>query len=159
MSTRVFNNLGLRRNFIGLRVIIYLLFEFPVDLLSVVLLLFRITGASQSFGLGLWSSSRRWLVDGRAFGLYGFYGLFFLLFNNVAEDIIEYEVAIWLLSKNERLDELAVRCCFIGHLPNDLDYDILERLLRINVGNANFTIRNVELFDAFVNGLQVVGQR
>lgn len=42
---------------------------------------------------------------------------------------------------------------FVRRFPNDLDDDVVERRLRVYVGDADFTILEVKLPDTLLDGL------
>lgn len=79
--------------------------------------------------------------------------LLFSLLSEVPEDVIEDEVAIGLLSKDKGLDESLVRLAFVGDLANDLDDDVRVGALRIDVGDPDLGVLEVELFDSVVDRL------
>lgn len=75
------------------------------------------------------------------------------LLGEVSEDIVEDEVAIGLLSKNEGLRKALVRLALVGDLANDLDNDVGIGALGIDIGNADFGVVEVKVLDAVVDSL------
>jgi hypothetical protein len=105
-------------------------------------------------GLGLFGGRRRRLlhaVGGRNVVL----GLLVLLgiLSKEAEDVIEDEVAIGLLGEDEGLRKASVRQALVGDFANDLDDDIGVGALRVDVGDADFGVLEVQLLDAILDGL------
>jgi hypothetical protein len=70
-----------------------------------------------------------------------------------AEDVIEDEVAIGLLGEDEGLRKASVRQALVGDFANDLDDDIGVGALRVDVGDADFGVLEVQLLDAILDGL------
>jgi hypothetical protein len=77
-------------------------------------------------------------------------GLIFFL-NQVTEDVIEHKVAIGLSCEHERLSELAVRLTTVAELTDDLDDNVGVGSLRIDVGDADFAIGQVELSNLVID--------
>lgn len=77
-----------------------------------------------------------------------------LLFDDVAEDVVENEVAVGLGCEDESLGELAVRLRLVGDLADDLDDDVGVGGLRVDVGDADLALVEVELFYPVVDGLR-----
>jgi hypothetical protein len=75
------------------------------------------------------------------------------LVGQVAEDIIEDKVAVGLLCENESLHKPLVRLALVGDLTNDLDDNVGIGALRVDVGNADLGIVEVEVLDPFVDSL------
>ncbi len=78
------------------------------------------------------------------------------LFIDVTKDVVEYEIACWLLCKDEGLYEFLELRRFVGGLADNLDDNIFERGLRIDVGYTYFTILEVEFSDALLDGLRLL---
>lgn len=81
--------------------------------------------------------------------------LFLLLriLSKVAEDIVEDEVAVGLLGENEGLHESLVWLTPVGDLADDLNDNVGVGALRVDVGNTNFGLVEVEILDPLVYGL------
>ncbi len=77
------------------------------------------------------------------------------LVGKVTEDVVEDEVAVGLLGEDEGLDEALVGLALVGDLTNDLDDDVGIGALRIDVGDADLGVLELELLDALVDGLDV----
>ena len=75
---------------------------------------------------------------------------------DVSEDVIKDKVSGWLLSENEGLDELLELGRLVGGLTNDLDDNVVEGSLRVNVGDTDFAVLEVQLLDALLDGLQKI---
>ena len=75
------------------------------------------------------------------------------LLSKVAEDVIEDEVAVGLLGKDKGLDKALVRLALVGDFTNYLDHDVGIGALRIDVGNANLGVLEIQLLDTFVDCL------
>ena len=127
-----------------------LLLDLLVNLGGILLDSNRILRAGQSLVLGLLNSSRGRLLDSG--GLLGCLGLILLL-DDVAEDVVQDEVAVGLSGKDESLGELLVGGRLVGNLADDLDDDVVIRGLRIDIGDANLALGKVKLLDALVDGL------
>ena len=79
---------------------------------------------------------------------------FFLFLSDVAEDVVENKVSVGLASEDEGLGELAVGQRLVRDFTDDLDDDVLVGGLRVDVGDADLAVLEVELFDAVVDGLR-----
>lgn len=79
-----------------------------------------------------------------------------LLFNDVAEDVVEDEVTICLTSENESLGELLVWLRLVRDLTDDLDDDVGVGGLRVDIGYTNLAISKVEVLDVLVDSLVYV---
>jgi hypothetical protein len=71
----------------------------------------------------------------------------------VAEDVVEDEIAVGLRRKDEGLHELAGRHAAGGHGTNHLNDDVVTGVLRVNVCNADFAVGEGNLLDAVVDSL------
>ena len=92
--------------------------------------------------------SRRGLLSVLAFLLV------LILLLDVSEDVIEYEITIGLFCKYEGLSEFALRLGLVRDLANDLDDNVAPRTLRVDVGDTNFAILDVEVLDLLADGLR-----
>ncbi len=72
---------------------------------------------------------------------------------DVSEDVIENKVSGGLLGKNEGLAEFLKLCRFVGGFADDLNNDVVERSLRVNVRDPDFTVLEVKFTNAFLNSL------
>ena len=71
-----------------------------------------------------------------------------------AEDIVEDEVAVWLLCKEEGLDKFPPRLAMVGHLADDLDDDAtVGRRLGIDGVDEDFTVLEANRCDLCMNFL------
>jgi hypothetical protein len=75
------------------------------------------------------------------------------LLGKVAEDVVEDEIAVGLLGKDKGLDEALVGLALVGDFANDLDDDIGIGALRVDVGDTDLGVLEVELLDALIDGL------
>lgn len=100
--------------------------------------------------LGLLNSSRGRLLDSG--GLLGCLGLVLLL-DDVAENVVQDEIAVGLSGENESLGELLVGGRLVGNLADNLDDNVVIRGLRIDIGDANLALGEVKFLDALVDGL------
>lgn len=80
------------------------------------------------------------------------------LLSEVAEDVVEDEVAVGLLGEDESLREALVRLALVRDLTDDLDDDVGVGTLRIDVRNADLGVMEVEILDAVVDSLSTHGQ-
>lgn len=91
-------------------------------------------------------------------GLAGLTGRFFILNGLLlqeAEDVIEDKIAIWLLCKEESLDELLPRLTAIAHLANDLDDNTTRRRsLRIHRMDEDLAVLETDGENFVVNFLR-----
>lgn len=79
-----------------------------------------------------------------------------LLFNDVAEDVVENKVTICLTSENESLGELLVWLRLVRDLTDDLDDDVGVGGLGVDVGYTNLAISEIEVLDVLVDSLVYV---
>ena len=79
--------------------------------------------------------------------------LLLVFIENVAEDVVEDEVAGLLRGEDEGLGELAVRGGLVRNLAKDLKQDVVAGVLSVDVGDANLGVLVLELLDAFTDGL------
>jgi len=116
----------------------------------------RVVGARQALRLRLSSSRCGLLVTTSDCGrvLYFIVDQFFLFLSDVAEDVVENKVSVGLASEDEGLGELAVGQRLVRDFTDDLDDDVLVGGLRVDVGDADLAVLEVELFDAVVDGLR-----
>ena len=90
-------------------------------------------------------------------GLRGKLGLLLItlfdgFFLQEAEDVVEDEVAVWLLGEEEGLDELFPRVAVVRHLSDDLNDDTaVGRRLRINRVNEHLAVLEANLRDLVVD--------
>jgi hypothetical protein len=128
-----------------------LLFKLLIDLLGCVLGDNLILDVSLAL---LESLGRGGDFFGRDFRLrlFVFYNLIHIV-AEVTEDVIQNEVAVWLLGKNEGLDKLVMRLRFIGHLPDNLNHDVVERSLRVDIENTDFAVLEIKGLDLLADGL------
>jgi hypothetical protein len=75
------------------------------------------------------------------------------LVGEIAEDVVQNKVTVGLLGKNKGLHEPLVRLALVGDLTDDLDDDVGVGALRVDVGNADLGVVEVEVLDALINGL------
>jgi len=127
-----------------------LLLDLLVNLGGILLDGNGILRAGQSLVLRLLSSSRGRLLDSS--GLLGCLSLILLL-DDVTEDVVQDEVAVGLGGEDESLGELLMGGRLVGNLADDLDDNVVIRGLRIDIGDANLALGEVELLDALVDGL------
>lgn len=80
----------------------------------------------------------------------------FRLLSEVTEDVVENEVAVCLFGKYESLGKALVWLALVGDLANDLDDDVCVGSLRIDIGNADLCVMEIELLDAIVDSLSLV---
>lgn len=92
------------------------------------------------------------LGSGRLNG--GLGGLFLGLLIDVPQNIVEDKVARGLLSQNKGLDKLLGLSRLVGGLTDDLNDNILEGRLRVDVGDADLAVVEVELLDALLDSLE-----
>lgn len=84
----------------------------------------------------------------------GIFSLAFLI--DIAEDVVQNKVAGGLLSKNEGLNELlGLLTSAVRDLANNLDNNVLERCLRVYVGDANLAVLVFELLDTLLDSLVI----
>jgi hypothetical protein len=76
------------------------------------------------------------------------------LLDEVTEDVVENKVAVGLFGENEGLDEAPVWLALVRDLANDLDDNVCIRALRIDVGDADFGVLELQFLDALVDGLE-----
>jgi hypothetical protein len=81
--------------------------------------------------------------------------LFLTLLIDVSEDIIQNKVSGRLLRKDEGLDEFLELSRFVGCLADDLNDDVVDGSLRINVGDSDFAVLEIEFLDALLDGLNL----
>jgi len=71
----------------------------------------------------------------------------------VSEDIIKDEVSSRLLGKDEGLNKLLELSGLVGCFTDDLNDNVIVGGLGIDVGDADFAVLEIELFDTFLNSL------
>lgn len=112
-----------------------------------------------NLGGRLLSTRGRLLVaSGGSSGILGnlLLGKLFLLLLDVPEDVVQDEVAIGLSSKDEGLGELAVRLVLVRDLADDLDDNVGIGSLRVDVGDADLAVLEIQLLYAVVDGLSII---
>jgi hypothetical protein len=75
------------------------------------------------------------------------------LFVDVAEDIVEDKITCGLLGKDEGLHKLLEFCGLVRRLSNDLDDDVFIGGLRVDIGDADLAVLEVEILDTLLDGL------
>ena len=70
---------------------------------------------------------------------------------NIAHDVVEHKVPRRLLCEDEGLDELLGLEVIVGQLANDLDDDVVSRLLRIDVGDTNLALLEALTLNPFLD--------
>jgi len=79
-----------------------------------------------------------------------------LLFNDVAEDVVEDKVTVGLTGEDEGLGKLLVWLGLVRDLTNDLNDDVGVGGLRVDIGDANLAISEVEVLDVLIDSLASV---
>jgi hypothetical protein len=72
---------------------------------------------------------------------------------DVAEDIIEYKVSGGLFGQDEGLDEFLELGRFVGGFTDDLNDDAIVGALRIDIGDADLALLEIEFLDTFLDSL------
>ena len=124
------------------------------DLLELVVDLGQVLIAARELGrllLGSGGSGGR-LLDAIGSGLELL--LLLGLLGQVAEDVVEDKVSVGLLGKDKGLDEALVGLAVVGDFSNDLDDNVRIGALRVDVGDADLGVLEVEVLDALVYGLE-----
>lgn len=79
--------------------------------------------------------------------------LLFRLLSEIAEDVVQNKVTVGLLGEDKSLDKSLVGLALVGDLSNDLDDDVGVGALGVDVGDADFSVLELKLLDALVDGL------
>lgn len=79
--------------------------------------------------------------------------LLFRLLSEIAEDVVQNKVTVGLLGEDKSLDKSLVGLALVGDLSNDLNDDVGVGALGVDVGDADFSVLELKLLDALVDGL------
>ena len=138
-----------------------LLLQLLIYLLGRLLDSRRVLRAAEGLGYRLICGGWRWLLEatcGRSalcLLVIVLCGILFL-FNDVAEDVVKNKVTVGLTGEDEGLGEFLVGLGLVRDLTDDLDDDVGVGGLRVDIGDANLAISEVEVLDVLIDSLASV---